>query len=491
MINEKQKIIFLLDEGFGLSASWSGNAFQTAKANNIDRIWHNANKRFALKNISWQNPNINPEVFHKTIATGKRIDPNNVILAEALQDGLKDNKNFNKIIGHCIKHKSQLHVISIISDDDRYGSIVDLMNLIKIGKQKGASNILIHLFLDGKKDKIKNKLEFVEKNIEEDSAIEVASISGIDFLLENSAMDIEKVINSLMGIRGESVLSATQAISLCHSATCSKIKPSVIKKNGRPAGSLSDFDAIVSSNFNNIPLALLLSVLKNGYKKIRVPRFLEVFIFFSSNPLSEKEFLKAFDSEKGESFVWSLHKNKIKQLFVSDLSRINFIDNYLTGGGEQVENIDRIYLTKDHSSIESILRKSLIGIKNHYDFIFVDIPQIFQHSSVGDIKNAVKEIRKFDELIMDYIDGVIPTGYKIIITSNVGSAEKISSSHRQLNITQNPLPFIYIDGTFKNCEGPIANHFIYDILKKRYSIEDIHSTILKLYGIETENKSIF
>lgn len=495
--DNKKPLVILLIEGFGLTSSWAGNAFLTAKAKNIDFLWQSS-RHFALKNIIPKNKHeLNADVFLSMISTGKEMIPNSSILTGQLKGReILNNPEFNELINHTDKHKSTIHIAGTISEFDEYGSIWNLLEICQLLKEKSIFNVSIHLFLgDISRQNAVKKLETLQKKLESLGIGEIATISGASYLNVSSKSSIEKILLAMVKNKAETALSAAQAISLHGKNTSlSYLKPCLILKNRKPIARVRDFDSLISFNHDNEGLVYLLSAIKSGYKNVQSPRFIEVLVFFSTNPLIEKNFKIAMPSIKEKTISQILLENKIKQLYISDWRRLNSIDNYFIGN-ENIEKVDRIYLSKENSTIENLLKTSLMNIEKKYDFILIDIPHIFSHSANGNIKKAIAEIRELDEIIVRYAQTAINKGYDLVITSNVGSAEKIQSSPIKMNISDNPIPFMYINQDIdqalpKKGASPIANHLICDILKKRYLITDIRSTVLNLFNIKSSGKNI-
>lgn len=93
----------------------------------------------------------NSEAGHMNIGAGRIVLQDDVRLDMALKDGsFSKNPVFNQAIEKVQQKGTNLHLIGLLTEKSSHGSIDYPLALLRVAKEKGLSNVFLHLIFDGR-----------------------------------------------------------------------------------------------------------------------------------------------------------------------------------------------------------------------------------------------------------------------------------------------------------------------------------------------------
>ncbi len=93
----------------------------------------------------------NSEAGHMNIGAGRVVLQDDVRLDLALKDGsFSKSEVFVEAIEHVLREGTDLHLIGLLTEKSSHGSIDYPLALLRMAKEKGLSNVFLHLIFDGR-----------------------------------------------------------------------------------------------------------------------------------------------------------------------------------------------------------------------------------------------------------------------------------------------------------------------------------------------------
>ncbi len=137
----------------------------------------------------------NSEAGHMNLGAGRVVPQDDVRLEQAMADGsFSENETLRKVIGEVRKRRSNLHLIGLLSEKSSHGSIEYPLEVLRMARRQGVSNVYLHLILDGRSTapgSAPDLLAKLEGRLKEIGAGEVASAVGRGIALDRNG-DYEK-----------------------------------------------------------------------------------------------------------------------------------------------------------------------------------------------------------------------------------------------------------------------------------------------------------
>lgn len=510
-----QSIIMCLIDGFGLSSNWKGNAILSAQPQSFFNIWSSyPHYLLSSPNDVFNNkPSyVNPEYYLTSLFLGRETLSQSQYLDDKVKEGLlEDSIVLNQALDQAVDRNSALHLIGNIPQNKvSFSELKHLVALIKLAKKKNIYRVYIHLILDssgGGFDDILDGLNLLEDEIEKAGVGEIASICGLNFIREENAKklfnDFKKAYRAIVEGSGNTFLSAEQAINRLKRSinSPSDFLPSVILFRNNPIGRISDFDSIIFFNHNNslltkLVLALSSSNLEGG--RFSTPKFLFLATFFDCILPKPEQLRTIFNMKNETSLPWILDQSSIRQIYITDSSRMLNIKTILSGLENTSEFLSEDYVpvlsqgqssTNDKAVISEISSRAISAIQsNRYDFIFINFSSIDEAAKSNLFDRTQKAVKEIDNILPVLLKNTLDLNGVFLLTSLYGNAEKMV--HRNLNEKLNnktfsPTPLIIASN--ENYKQPkdtsIESLVLYDMITKKYKTLDIAPTILHLFNL--------
>ncbi|MCF0117926.1 MAG: 2,3-bisphosphoglycerate-independent phosphoglycerate mutase [Bacilli bacterium] len=182
----KKPVILCILDGFGYREDNHGNAVNAAKKPNLDNFFKN-NPTTLIKASGMavglpEGQMGNSEVGHLNIGAGRVVYQSLTLLNKKVLDGsFNDNEYYLKAIEHTLKNNSKLHIFGLLSDGGVHSHINHIIAMIKMAKLKGAKDVYVHAFMDGRDVDPQNGPKYVKQIVdtfEELNFGHLADISG-------------------------------------------------------------------------------------------------------------------------------------------------------------------------------------------------------------------------------------------------------------------------------------------------------------------------
>lgn len=207
-----QQVALIVLDGWGYREDAEHNAVALAQTPYFDYLWNtypHSLLEASGEHVGLPNGQIgNSEIGHTTIGAGKVIDTDLVRINKAIADGtFTENEVLNRLFTHTSANSSKLHVIGLIGKGGVHAHQDHLLAFLRMAKEKGASDVYLHLFTDGRDaapyDSIKDVTEITAVTKEAGIGT-ICSISGRYFAMDrdNNWDRVERVEKMLFHCEG-------------------------------------------------------------------------------------------------------------------------------------------------------------------------------------------------------------------------------------------------------------------------------------------------
>ena len=446
----KKPIVLAILDGYGKSDLKEGNAVLAAKTPNLDKLTNeNPTTIIHASGLDVGLPDGqmgNSEVGHTNIGAGRIVYQELTRITKSINDGdFFQNEAFNNACDNCIKNGSALHIMGLLSDGGVHSHNEHMYALIKLAKEKGLEKVYIHCFLDGRDVSPTSGVDFAKalvNKIREIGAGEIATVMGRYYAMDrdNRWERVSKAYDAMVKGEGEFSDSAVTAIenSYNNDVTDEFVVPTVITKDGKATGKISNGDSVIFYNFRpdrarEITRTLVDPDFSGFEREMLDLHFVCMTQYDASMPNVNVAFKpESLDNTFGE-YISNLGLN---QLRIAETEKYAHVTFFFNGGVEKTyENEDRIlvaspkvatYDMQPEMSAYEVTEKLLEALDtNKYDVVILNYANCDMVGHTGVMEAAVKAVEAVDTCIGKVADKVASMGGVMLITADHGNAEQM------------------------------------------------------------------
>ncbi len=277
-------VLLVIMDGFGLAEDGPGNAISLAFKPYFDELW--AQRPHTTLGASGRDVGLpdgqmgNSEVGHLNMGAGRVVHQELTRINDACENGsIEENEILIEAMDAAINANRPIHLLGLLSDGGVHSNIEHLEALIEMAAKRGARDIRIHAFLDGRDVDPKSGAGYVQRIVDFCDHIfndyggaqaEIATISGRYY-----AMDRDK--------RWDRVQQAWNAIALGAGKGFAR---------NRPVGAVeASYKVDITDEFV-IPTVLNHRGVNDG----------DTMIFFNFRPDRARELTRAFVDKEFDGF---------------------------------------------------------------------------------------------------------------------------------------------------------------------------------------------
>ena len=506
------KVILIVLDGWGYSEVKHGNAILQAKKPNFDRLWREY--PHTLLSASGEEVGLpwgeigSSEVGHLAMGSGQIIYQELPRVSKAIRDGdFFRNPILLNALDYAKSHKSNLHLIGLVSSGGVHSHIDHLYALLELLKRKKFHQpSFIQMFTDGRDTPTKVAASYVEKLESKIATLKlqtkIASVIGRYFAMDRDS-HWERTFatyDCLTTAKGERANSAKDAVLNAYHRNESDefIKPTVIygreqlnnfwqklakehlNSNVQPVGPINNNDALIFFNFRSERMRQIVETFlfpQQNYKN----KILRKNLFIST--LTEYDRAVpvnvAFPPEGiKNSLSKVLSEKKFKQLHLAETEKYAHATYFFDGGhsnpysGEEWKIIRSpkvsTYDKKPEMSAPEITNELIKNLtKQNYDFVLINFANADMVGHTGVLSAGIKAVEAIDKqlgrITQEFPDSVL------MITADHGNAEEMIDKNGDKNTNHSlaPVPLILVGKKFKkekpNSTAPPPSGILADI----------------------------
>ena len=499
----KKPVMLMILDGFGLSNNVDGNAVLAANKPNYDRLI----EKYPHAKLSASGLDVglpegqmgNSEVGHLNIGAGRIIYQELTRITKEIKEGnFFKNPAFTKAIDKAIETNSSIHLLGLLSDGGVHSHIDHLKALIKLAKDKGAKNVYVHAFLDGRDVQPGSALQYIselEEYMNEIGVGKIATVSGRYYAMDRDKRweRVELAYNAMVLSKGEENTSAIDAVNKAYhdNKTDEFVLPTVIMENNKPVASISNNDSVIFFNFRPDRAREITRALNDrvfdGFKRETLSLN---YVSFTQYDISIENVDVAYTSEDYTNTLGEyVSKMGKKQLRIAETEKYAHVTFFFNGGVEAPNtNEDRAlipspkvatYDLKPEMSAYEVTEELLKRLEaDEYDMIILNYanPDMVGHTGV--FEAAKKAIETVDECLGKVVNKVLEKDGTVFITADHGNSEQMidfSTGKPMTAHTSNLVPFTYVSNHGKG-------------LKDSGILADIAPTMLEAMGLDVPSE---
>ena len=491
MNSNKNKVVLLILDGWGLSEDKEHNAIVQSKIPNFSYLWNSfphsileaSGKAVGLPEGQMGNS----EVGHLNIGAGRIVYQDLEKINKEIEDNLLEkNPLLTQIFEKVKKHNSTLHIKGLVSPAGVHSHSNHLYALIDLAKRAGVQRVFVHAFTDGRDAPPKSAEKYMEEleNVCKDSGIAcIASVSGRYYAMDrdNNWERTTCAFNAIAKGEGKKYNSALEAIRGSYEAgkTDEFIEPCVLPVINGKTCEVMDHDAMIFFNFRS-------DRAKQLAKKFSEECHAQDFTYLTMTKYEESlSFGILFGGENiSDNLAEIISKNNLKQLHIAETEKFAHVTSFFDGGREDsYPNEDRKLIPSNKVATHDLMPEMkakeiadeiIVAMQNgNNGFIVANFANLDMVGHTGKMKETIIAVETVDYNLGRVIKEAENRNYVLVITADHGNAEKMfdpKTNQAHTAHTGSPVPFIVMKKDLK--------------LSGKGGLCDIAPTILEIMGLE-------
>lgn len=470
----KTPFLLVILDGWGHREDSRDNAIVNASTPVWDRLWKEA--PHTLVSGSGLDVGLpegqmgNSEVGHMSLGAGRVIHQNMTRIDQAIADGsFQDNPAYTAAIDKAIAAQGAVHIMGLLSAGGVHSHEHHLQAAIRLAHQRGASQVYLHAFLDGRDTPPRSalpSLQAMDSLFAELGCGRVASIVGRYYAMDrdNRWERIELAYDMLT--TGTATFRASSAELALEQAYLRQendefVQPTVILGDGEQPAIIADEDCVLFMNFRADRARQISRCFVDPefhQFKRRAHPGLSDFVMTTEYaadidsscafpPISLNNVLPECLADQGKT-----------QLRIAETEKYAHVTFFFSGGTEELfEGEDRIlvpspdvatYDLQPAMSAPELTDKLVEAIESsHYDFIVCNYANGDMVGHTGNYIAAMEAVETLDACLARLEQAVLATGGEALVTADHGNCEQmvdyVSGQHHTQHTTE-LVPLVYI-----------------------------------------------
>lgn len=488
---KKRPVCLILRDGWGKGNEEESNAI--FKANTPFTDAYEKNNPTMLIETSGLSAGLpegyqgNSEVGHLNIGAGRTIYQSLTKIDKGVKEGdFFRNEAFLKAISHAKDNGGALHLIGLIQEEGVHAVTRHCISLLKLCKEQGLTDVVIHAITDGRDTPPKSANEhmaFLQKGIDETGIGRVATVIGRYYAMDRDTRwdRTELAYRAIMEGKGEKVASWNQAIDSAYAAgeTDEFVKPRIIDYEG-----LAENDSVIFFNFRfDRTRQLTKAMVEPGFNEFPRSKMVSLFIAMT-HYYDNGNFIEAYPEMTNKNILGEvLANNGLKQLRCAETEKYAHVTFFFNGQrNDPFPDEDRILVnspkvaTYDHQPEMSAfeVRDKLVEAINSgkYDVVICNFANCDMVGHTGIFDAVLKAVETVDTCVHDVVEAVTKQGGVCILSADHGNAEQtqLEDGSPMTSHTINPVPLTIVGA------GDLK-------LRGKGTLADIAPTMLELLGV--------
>ncbi|WP_028864703.1 2,3-bisphosphoglycerate-independent phosphoglycerate mutase [Psychromonas aquimarina] len=469
MTTAKKPLVLLIMDGWGYRPNMPDNAVANANTPVLDQLCKDyANDLISASGMDVGLPSGqmgNSEVGHTNIGAGRTVYQNLTKVTKSIIDGdFFDNAVFVEAVDKAVAAGKAVHIMGLASPGGVHSHDEHIVAAIELAAKRGAKDILVHAFLDGRDTPPRSAagtLAKYEAKYAEVGAGRTATLVGRYYSMDrdNRWERVEEAYDLLTQAKAE--FTADCPLVGLENAYARNENDEFVKATviGEKAP-IQDGDAVLFLNFRADRARELTYTFTDaafsGFERAVTP---EIHFATLTEFAADITAPAAFPSEELTNTLgqWLADNNKT-QLRISETEKYAHVTFFFNGGvesefaGEERTLINSpavaTYDMQPEMSSVELTEKLVEAVKStKYDVIICNYPNGDMVGHTGVYDAAVKACEAVDTCVGQVVDALKEVGGECLITADHGNAEQmidpdtggVHTAHTNL-----PVPFIYV-----------------------------------------------
>lgn len=493
--------LIILD-GWGHREEMDSNAIRHADAPFWDKLWseqaHTLIKTSGMAVGLPEGQMGNSEVGHMNLGAGRIVYQNFTKITKGIEDGsFNENPALVNAVDLAVSNNKAVHLLGLLSPGGVHSHEDHIEAMINMAAKRGAKEIYVHAFLDGRDTPPKSaesSLSKIDQQLKNLKVGRIATMIGRYFAMDrdNRWDRVEKAYNLLT--LGETEYLYSDPVDALNSAYARDendefVSASVIKSDTDSDANINDGDSVIFMNFRadrarEITRCFVESDF-NDFQRKQTPKLAD-FVMLTEYADSIKTSCAYPPSTLVNSLGEYMAKLNKTQLRIAETEKYAHVTFFFSGGRESLfegETRELIpspnvatYDLKPEMSAPEVTDKLVEAIENGtYDLIVCNYANGDMVGHTGNFDAAVKAVECLDTCLKRVVTAIQSIDGQCLITADHGNAEKMNNcttGQAHTSHTTLPVPLVYI-----------GNQAIQ--LNEGGKLSDIAPSILDLMDLDT------
>ena len=464
----KPLVLIILD-GFGHSDSPESNAIMAAHTPVYDQL--RASRPHGLISGSGMDVGLpdgqmgNSEVGHMNLGAGRVVYQDFTRVTKAIRDGeFFHNAAITQAVDKAVGAGKAVHILGLLSEGGVHSHQDHLVAMAELAAQRGAEQIYLHAFLDGRDTPPKSaqpSIGLLDATFAKLGKGRIASLCGRYFAMDrdNRWDRVEQAYQLI--VEGQGQFSAASAVEGLQAAYAREESDEFVKTTviGAPV-KVEDGDAVIFMNFRaDRARELTRTFVEADFKEFARPRTPQVEFVMLTQYAASIPAPSAFKPEALTNVLGEyLAKNGKTQLRIAETEKYAHVTFFFSGGREEpFPGEERIlipspnvatYDLQPEMSAPQVTDRIVEAIEQQrYDVIIVNYANGDMVGHTGVFSAAVKAVECLDSCVGRLVTALEKVGGEALITADHGNVEQMedeSTGQAHTAHTCEPVPFIYV-----------------------------------------------
>lgn len=465
--------VLLILDGWGIAPAGQGNAVSLAKTPVLDSLFDeypHTHLRCSGRSVGLPDGFMgNSEVGHTNIGAGRVVYQDMTrIDIDIEKEKLSKNASLCQLITSVRNSGGKLHFMGLLSDGGVHSHINHLFALLRVAKEAGVSEVIVHAFMDGRDTSPTSGKKYMADLLSEMKKVgigKVGTISGRYYSMDRDKHYERNELSYKALVLGEGRKVAdpiTGIVSAYESGETDEfIKPLVVEGVD---GRLADNDGVFFFNFRADRARQLCRLLTfkdfSEFERPIVPKFCD-FVTMTRYEM-DFPFPVAYPPQEIINPIGQVVSDKgLKQLRIAETEKYAHVTYFMNGGREEpFKGEDRIlvpsprevatYDLKPQMSAEEVTDK-LVEVASNYSLCICNLANLDMVGHSGVIPAAIAACETVDTCVGRIAEAVKAAGGRILLTADHGNAEEMIDSNGgpQTAHSLNEVPLVFIGEEFK------------------------------------------
>ena len=486
--------LLVVMDGFGMAAASRGNAIASANTPNLDEFfadcpWTTLSAAGLAVGLP-EGQMGNSEVGHLNIGAGRVVYQELTRINLAVADrSLFANPVLAEAIDGAVAQGHAVHFIGLLSDGGVHSSRDHLYALLEMARERGAREVYVHAFLDGRDVPPQSGAGYVEdaeRFMQELGTGEIATVMGRYYAMDrdNRWDRVERAWQAMVLGKGVPADGAVAAVRSSYEAgiTDEFVVPAVV----RPAR-VSEGDAVIFFNFRpDRAREITRAFTDPTFEGFDRPDFPQVHFVCLTQYDPTIPAPIAFPKEFPQHVLADvLAESGLTQLHIAETEKYAHVTFFFNGGAEEPKAGETrvlvpspkvpTYDMQPEMSAPEVTRRLVAAIEsNAADVYIVNYANCDMVGHTGDFAAAVQAVEAVDAGVGAAVKAIRGRGGVALITADHGNAEAMVDPDGSTPFTAHtldPVPLVVV------AEGVSG-------LAPGGKLADVAPTLLDLIGIE-------
>ena len=501
MTETRKPTALIILDGWGHRDPAEDNAISNANTPFWDKIWQHQPK--TLINTSGmfvglpQGQMGNSEVGHMNLGAGRVVYQSLTRIDKDLEDGqFQKNEALCNAIDKAVANGKAVHLMGLLSPGGVHSHEEHILAAAELAAARGAKEVYIHAFLDGRDMPPRSARPSLEKAAAKMKSLgvgRVATIVGRYFAMDrdNRWDRVEAAYNAMT--LGEAEFISDDPVAALEQAyergeNDEFVKPTHIRADGEPEGTINDGDAVLFMNFRADRAREMTRTFVepdfDGFDRRKHPELAD-FVMLTEYAADIKTSCAYPPEQLTNGLGEYMAKQGKTQLRIAETEKYAHVTFFFNGGMETpFEGEDRIlvpspkvatYDLQPEMSAPEVTDKLVEAIKSgKYDLIVCNYANGDMVGHTGKLDAAIKAAECLDQCVQRVVEALDEVGGEALITADHGNCEQMTdpnSGQVHTSHTIGPVPLVYTG--HRNVQ-----------LRNDGSLCDIAPTLLALMGTE-------